>query len=66
MIYFGTFDSKTLYEEIAHWIGNLSDNGVLCGNNWNENAIKVAVANAANDFNLNLGINSNVWYLKKN
>jgi hypothetical protein len=66
LIYFGTFDSNTLYDEIAHWIGNLSDNGVLCGNNWNENAIKVAVVNAANDFNLNLGINSNVWYLKKN
>lgn len=66
LIYFGSFDSDTLYEEITHWIANLSDNGVLCGNNWNENAIKVAVVNAANDFNLNLGLNSNVWYLKKN
>jgi hypothetical protein len=66
LIYFGSFDSNTLYEEITHWIANLSDNGVLCGNNWNENAIKVAVVNAANDFNLNLGLNSNVWYLKKN
>lgn len=66
LIYFGSFDSDTLYDEITQWIANLSDNGVLCGNNWNENAIKVAVVNAANDFNLNLGIASNVWYLKKN
>lgn len=66
LIYFGSFDSNTLYTEITQWIANLSDTGVLCGNNWNENPIKVAVVRAANDYNLNLGIAGNVWYLKKN
>lgn len=66
LIYFGSFDSNTLYAEITQWIANLSDTGVLCGNNWNENAIKVAVVKAANDYNLNLGLADNVWYLKKN
>lgn len=66
LIYFGSFDSDTLYSEITQWIAALSDNGVMCGNNWNENPIKYAVVKAANDYNLNLGINGNVWSLKKN
>lgn len=65
-IYFGSNDPSTLHDEITHWISNLSDNGILAGTNWNENAIKVAVVEAAYDFNLNLGISDNVWYLKKN
>ncbi len=66
LIFFGTFDADTLYEEITHWVANLSDNGVLTGNNWNENSIKLGVVRAANDFNLNLSIYDNVWALKKN
>lgn len=66
LIYFGSFDSDTLYTEISQWLAALSDNGAMCGNNWNENSIKYAVVRAANDYNLNLGIYGNVWTLKKN
>jgi hypothetical protein len=66
LIYFGSFDSNTLYNEITQWIAALSDNGVMCGNNWNDNSIKFAVVRAANDFNLDLGINGNVWTLRTN
>lgn len=61
----GGNDKNTIYKDIVAWFPHLTDNGVICGNNWNENTVEVGVTKAAEALELQLHVNSNVWYLQK-
>jgi hypothetical protein len=65
-IYLASNDENALLQQIQSWFSLLSTKGVICGNNWNENSIKIAVSQAANNLNLVLRINDNVWNLQRN
>lgn len=62
----GGNDADIIYRDILAWYPHLADGGVLCGNNWNENAIEIGVTKAAAALDLTLKINDNVWYFEKN
>lgn len=54
-----------IYQDILAWYPHLSDIGVICGNNWNENSVAVGVTQAAASLNVTLHVNNNVWYFLK-
>ena len=62
----GANDQDRIYKDILAWYPHLSDNGVICGNNWYENAVELGVTKAATSLDLNLKISGNVWYFEKN
>ncbi|HEV8052031.1 MAG TPA: class I SAM-dependent methyltransferase [Parachlamydiaceae bacterium] len=62
----GANDQERLYKDILAWYPHLSDNGVICGNNWYESAVELGVTKAAKSLDLNLKISGNVWYFEKN
>ncbi len=61
----GANDQQTIYNDILAWYPHLSDTGVMCGNNWHETSVQVGVTRAASTLDLNVQINSNVWYFVK-
>lgn len=62
----GGNDAETIYKDILSWYPHLSDDGVICGNNWNDNSVEIGVTKAAESLDLTLKINDNVWYFEKN
>lgn len=61
----GGNDQNGIFNDILAWFPHLSDNGVLCGNNWHEKNVQIGVTRAAAVLDLTLNINSNVWYFVK-
>lgn len=61
----GANDQDTVYQDILAWYPHLTENGVLCGNNWNEGPVEIGVTKAAQTLDLTLKINNNVWYFEK-
>jgi len=62
----GRNDQDDIYNDILAWYSHLSNNGILCGNNWSENSIQLGVTKAAAALDLNLSVSGNVWYFQKN
>lgn len=61
----GANDANVIYKEILAWYPHLSDNGIICGNNWYDNSVELGVTKAAESLDLTLHINNNVWYFLK-
>lgn len=62
----GANDKDIIYRDILAWYHHLNNGGVICGNNWNENAIEIGVTRAAQALDLTLQVSNNVWYCVKN
>ena len=61
----GANDLDTIYNDIIGWFPRLSNNGVMCGNNWYEPSVQVGVTKAAVMLDVSLQVNNNVWYFVK-
>lgn len=61
----GANDRDNIYNDIIRWFPHLSDNGVMCGNNWYEPSIQIGVAKAAMMLDVSVQVNNNVWYFVK-
>ncbi len=61
----GGNDQTTIYNDILGWYPHLSDNGVMCGNNWVEPSVQIGVTSAAMKLDVSLQINGNVWFFVK-
>lgn len=61
----GANDQDTIYRDILAWYPHLSDNGIMCGNNWNESSVQGGVTKAASTLDLTVLLNDNVWYFLK-
>lgn len=61
----GAHDQHCIYQEILAWYPHLSNNGVVCGNNWYEKSIQLGATRASAVLGVPLNINGNVWYLEK-
>jgi hypothetical protein len=61
----GANDQDTIYRDIIAWYAHLSDNGVICGNNWNETSVQIGVTKAAAALEQTVVVNGNVWYFVK-
>ena len=61
----GANDQDTIYRDIVAWYTHLSNNGVICGNNWNDSSVQVGVTKAAATLEQTLHVNNNVWYFVK-
>lgn len=61
----GANDQQTIYNDILGWYPHLSNEGVMCGNNWYEPSVQIGVTKAAMMLGTSVQVNSNVWYFVK-
>lgn len=61
----GANEQYTICNDILSWYPHLSDTGLLCGNNWDEDSVKAGVIKASMLLNVPVQINNNVWYFVK-
>jgi hypothetical protein len=61
----GKNQSDSIYNDILAWAPHLSNNGVLCGNNWYDHSVQHGVSKAAVALDMTLQTNNNVWYFVK-
>lgn len=65
-IYLGNDGEEVVYADILAWFAHLSTNGIICGNNWYNDGVPIAVTRAASDLDLIVRLVENVWYLARN
>jgi hypothetical protein len=61
----GGNDQNGIYNDILAWFTHLSNDGVICGNNWFENSVQIGVTRAAAVLDVAVKTNGNVWYIEK-
>lgn len=62
----GKNNPDILYRDILSWYPHLSEDGIICGNNWHEPGVSIGVAKAAEALELTIKLNDHVWYFEKN
>lgn len=65
LIFIDSSDLGALKSKIASWLTHVADGGVIAGNNWQWNDVKVVVATAASELNLSLTLDANYWFLSR-
>ena len=51
--------SEAIYKDILNWYNHVADNGVICGNNWNDVSVQRDVTQAAALLNVPVQVNAN-------
>lgn len=65
VIYIDCSQPDSVYEKILSWSTHLTENGLIVGNYWNWNEVKLPVVSAAGDLGLTFSTNANFWFLKR-
>lgn len=65
IIYLNTSDSYTIENDIFQWFPRLTLQGAICGDNWNNNDVALAVMTAVNDLELSLDISGSFWSIHR-
>lgn len=65
VIFLDCSHSEHLHGKILMWLTQLEENGVIAGNYWHSNPVKMAVVRAAAELNLMLSVESNYWFLTR-
>lgn len=58
-------DTDSVYADLIAWYPFVKDHGVLCGDDWNWNSVRVAVEKFAHERNLHIQASGNFWSLLK-
>lgn len=55
-------DTASVRNDILHWYPHLSETGVLCGDDWYWDSVRVAVIECANILNMKVYNDENFWW----
>lgn len=55
-------DTESVTQDIMAWHQHLNDEGILCGDDWGHEPVRIAVYNCANILKKNVGAYGNFWW----
>jgi len=53
---------NAVYNDIMHWYPKLSKNGIICGDDWGYESVRLAVTRAASELGKEIKTDHNFWY----
>lgn len=61
VIYIDTSEATTVGADITRWFPHLNPHGALCGDNWNDNDVALAILEAITPLDLSVSISGSFW-----